>query len=64
MAWRALTEADLGSLFWAAFFIAALSRVVVNSWHGLNPLRGLYRWLKHPLVAFRTKAPQTVDINE
>ncbi len=31
-----LKTADLGSLFWAAFFILGLSRVVRNSWHGLN----------------------------
>jgi cellulose synthase (UDP-forming) len=59
-----LTEADLGSLFWAAFFIAALSRVVVNSWHGLNPLQELGKRLRHPLVALRPKAAQTVDVNE
>ncbi len=30
-----LTTADLGSLFWAAFFVMGLSRTVRNSWHGL-----------------------------
>ncbi len=30
-----LTTADLGSLFWAAFFVVGLSRTVRNSWHGL-----------------------------
>ena len=31
-----LTTADLGSLFWAAFFIVGLSRTVRNSWQGLK----------------------------
>jgi len=59
-----LTEADLGSLFWAAFFGLALSRVVLNSWHGLNPAKEIVNWLKHPLLA-RTKAvPTAVEIDE
>lgn len=32
-----LATADLGSLFWAGFFILGLSRVVRNSWHGARP---------------------------
>jgi cellulose synthase (UDP-forming) len=39
-----LTTADLGSLFWAAFFILGLSRTVANSWHGVD-LRQLVRAL-------------------
>ncbi len=31
-----LRSADLGSLFWATFFILALSRIVRNAWHGMN----------------------------
>lgn len=31
-----LVTADLGSLFWAAFFALALSRSVRNAWHGVN----------------------------
>lgn len=31
-----LRTADLGSLFWAAFFILGLSQMVRNSWHGLH----------------------------
>jgi cellulose synthase (UDP-forming) len=31
-----LHTADLGSLFWAGFFILGLSRTVRNSWHGLE----------------------------
>jgi cellulose synthase (UDP-forming) len=31
-----LMTADLGSLFWAAFFVLGLSRTVVNSWHGVD----------------------------
>jgi cellulose synthase (UDP-forming) len=31
-----LVTADLGSLFWAAFFVLALSRSVRNVWHGVN----------------------------
>ncbi len=34
-----LLEADLGSLFWAGFFILLLSRVVRNAWYGLGPAR-------------------------
>jgi cellulose synthase (UDP-forming) len=30
-----LAEADLGSLFWAAFLVLGFSRVVRNSWHGV-----------------------------
>jgi cellulose synthase (UDP-forming) len=32
-----LYTADLGSLFWAGFFILGLSQVVRNSWHGTEP---------------------------
>jgi cellulose synthase (UDP-forming) len=32
-----LQTADLGSLFWAGFFILGLSRIVRNSWHGVKP---------------------------
>ena len=32
-----LQAADLGSLFWAGFFVLGLSQVVRNSWHGVNP---------------------------
>jgi cellulose synthase (UDP-forming) len=41
-----LQTADLGSLFWAGFFVLGLSRVVVNSWHGVRPveaIRGMVR---------------------
>jgi cellulose synthase (UDP-forming) len=31
-----LRDADLGSLFWAAFFVLLLSQVVRNSWFGLH----------------------------
>jgi cellulose synthase (UDP-forming) len=31
-----LHTADLGSLFWAGFFILGLSRTVCNSWHGVE----------------------------
>ncbi|UCC64522.1 MAG: glycosyltransferase [Anaerolineae bacterium] len=31
-----LYTADLGSLFWAGIFVLGLSRVVRNSWHGLE----------------------------
>jgi cellulose synthase (UDP-forming) len=31
-----LQTADLGSLFWAGFFILGLSQVVRNSWHGIG----------------------------
>jgi cellulose synthase (UDP-forming) len=59
-----LTEADLGSLFWAAFFILALGRVILNSWHGLNPVQEIVKWLKRPSLAARAKATQTVEIDQ
>jgi cellulose synthase (UDP-forming) len=31
-----LVTADLGSLFWAAFFVLGLSRMVLNSWRGVD----------------------------
>jgi cellulose synthase (UDP-forming) len=31
-----LYTADLGSLFWAGFFVLCLSRVVRNAWHGVD----------------------------
>jgi len=49
-----LTTADLGSLFWAGFFILGLSRVVQNSWHGLT----LFKALTAPVKAiFHRRAP-------
>jgi cellulose synthase (UDP-forming) len=60
-----LTETDLGSLFWAAFFGLALSRVVLNAWHGLHPAKAIAKWLRRPLGTARTKvAPTTVEIDE
>ena len=41
-----LTDADLGSLFWAGFFILGFSRIVFNSWHGLNPFASLVEPIK------------------
>jgi cellulose synthase (UDP-forming) len=31
-----LTTADLGSLFWAGFFVLGLSRTLANSWYGVD----------------------------
>jgi cellulose synthase (UDP-forming) len=31
-----LHTADLGSLFWAGFFVLGFSRTIINSWHGLR----------------------------
>jgi cellulose synthase (UDP-forming) len=31
-----LFTADLGSLFWAAYFVLGLSHTITNSWHGLT----------------------------
>lgn len=42
-----LDDADLGSLFWAGFFIVGLGRTVRNSWFGINPLREISRVLWH-----------------
>ncbi|MCJ7739412.1 MAG: glycosyltransferase [Anaerolineae bacterium] len=44
-----LAVADLGSLFWAVIFVMALSRTVINSWHGLQPLRSGLRAARHTL---------------
>lgn len=41
-----LYEADLGSLYWAVFFAVALSRIVRNSWHGLEWHRSLLEKLQ------------------
>ena len=54
-----LDNADLGSLFWAGFFIVGFSRIVRNSWFGLNPLREIARSLRRvwqPLGA-QARAP-------
>jgi cellulose synthase (UDP-forming) len=60
-----LTEADLGSLLWAAFFAMALSRIVMNSWHGLSPAKEIIHRLKRPLLSVRAKfAPTSVEIDE
>jgi cellulose synthase (UDP-forming) len=41
-----LRTADLGSLFWAGFFVLGLSRVVRNSWHGVAVNRLIVAALK------------------
>jgi len=41
-----LSTADLGSLFWAAFFILGLSQTVQNSWHGVELKREAIRVLR------------------
>lgn len=45
-----LFTADLGSLFWAAYFILALSRTIANSWHGFR--------LRDALAALPRRVPQ------
>ena len=45
-----LTEADLGSMFWAGFFVLGLSRIVRNSWHAV-PVRERLLALLRPLPA-------------
>ena len=41
-----LENADLGSLFWAAFFAIGLSRTVRNAWYGV-PLRpAIAKWIR------------------
>jgi cellulose synthase (UDP-forming) len=42
-----LRDADLGSLFWAAFFLAGLSRTVRNSWYGVQPRIAIRRWIEN-----------------
>lgn len=41
-----LETADLGSLFWAAFFIMGFSQTVRNSWHGLDAREEAIRVLR------------------
>ena len=41
-----LRTADLGSLFWAAFFILGLSQMVRNSWHGIDLLAHIFKPLR------------------
>jgi cellulose synthase (UDP-forming) len=41
-----LQSADLGSLFWAAFLILALSRPVRNAWHGVDFRRLAVEWMR------------------
>lgn len=42
-----LRDADLGSLFWAAFFVLGLSRTVRNAWHGVydEKMQELHSWV-------------------
>ncbi len=40
-----MSQADLGSLFWAAFFILGLKGIVQKSWYH-------FQWREHPLVRF------------
>jgi cellulose synthase (UDP-forming) len=55
-----LLTADLGSLFWAAFFVMALSRSIRNGWYGVydkkvQELRGwAVRSVRDRLLPFRT----------
>jgi cellulose synthase (UDP-forming) len=44
-----LQTADLGSLFWAGFFILGLSRIVRNSWHGIKPDKMIAEAMKRTL---------------
>lgn len=46
-----LTRADLGSLFWAAFYALALSRSVRNAWHGVHLGRAILDVLKSGIRA-------------
>lgn len=41
--WSLLNEADLGSVFWACFFIVGLASIVRKSWHR-------YEWRENPVV--------------
>ncbi len=41
-----IDTADLGSLFWAGFLILGLSRVVRNSWHGVELDRAVVEALR------------------
>ena len=43
-----LRTADLGSLFWAAFFVLGLSQTVRNSWHRVDLTTHIFRLLQRP----------------
>jgi cellulose synthase (UDP-forming) len=42
-----LRDADLGSLFWAGFFILGLSRIIFNSWRGVQLHKVIVSSIKH-----------------
>jgi cellulose synthase (UDP-forming) len=58
-----LATADLGSLFWAAFFVLGLSRTIRNGWYGVydqkvQELRGwVVRSVRSRLLSSRTPRP-------
>jgi cellulose synthase (UDP-forming) len=54
-----LGNADLGSLFWASFFILGLSQIVRNSWHGIGLRRAIAEALKRPA---RRPVPARVSV--
>jgi cellulose synthase (UDP-forming) len=47
-----LYTADLGSLFWAGFFVLGLSRTVRNAWHGVNLRKALAEGMRRIARAF------------
>lgn len=50
-----LETADLGSLFWAGFFVLGLSQVVRNSWHGVSLREAVFGVGKAALKRANTK---------
>jgi cellulose synthase (UDP-forming) len=63
-----LYAADLGSLFWAAFFVLCLSRTVLNSWHGVDVSEMLKERARRAFQALgsaqRSALPNTAGQNE
>jgi cellulose synthase (UDP-forming) len=54
-----LATADLGSLFWALFFILGLSQIVRNSWYGIGLRQAIREALKRPV---RRPVPARVPV--
>ncbi len=56
-----LTELDLGSVFWALFFLVFLGGFVSKSWFGLNWAQSIKNRLAYVLSPFGQKVSQKVE---
>jgi cellulose synthase (UDP-forming) len=52
-----LRTADLGSLFWSAFFVLALQQIVRNAWHRVRPADVIAAVIQALRPALRQKSP-------